>query len=278
MALTDLNGRVVVITGGAGGIGRALGQAFAAHGARIALSDIDEARLATACDQLRQTGATVHGFPVDVTSRAAVTRLATEVVGHFGQVDVVCNNAGIAPFGRLVDTAPADWELTMGINFYGVVHGVEAFTPHLIAGGGGHLVNVASMAGLIGMEWLGVYCASKFAVVGLSEALYRELAPHGIGVSVVCPMMVDTGITTNSHQRIAAARGTDAPPPPLPPDASLVGATISPGRVAEQVVRGVLRGDLYIMTHPEQREILRRRAARLDACSQLNNPGEGDGE
>jgi short-subunit dehydrogenase len=136
--------------------------------------------------------------------------------------------------------------------------------PRLLAAGqGGHIVNTASMAGCIGMRWLGIYSASKFAVVGLSEALNRELKEHGIGVSVLCPMIVDTAINENSERnRPAALRNREAME--VPPAAAMSGGTIAPEEVARRVVRGIERKDLYVFTHPEQREILRRRAERQD--------------
>jgi short-subunit dehydrogenase len=152
------------------------------------------------------------------------------------------------------------------------VHGVDAFVPRMLARGeGGHVVNTASMAGLVGMQYLGVYCATKFAVVGFSESLERELRPRGIGVSVLCPMMVTTDIGRNSARLLGAAPpgdATDATAPAAgeaPPAGAMKGGFIEPQDVARRVVRGIERGKLYILTHPEQREILRRRWERQDA-------------
>ena len=152
----------------------------------------------------------------------------------------------------------------MNVNFWGVVHGVETFVPRLLAhGAGGHIVNTASMAGLVGMRWLGVYCASKFAVVGLTEALHRELPEQGIGVSVLCPMIVETNINENSiRNRPATLRNPGGAV--APEGAAMSGSVIGPEEVARRVVRGIERSDLYIFTHPEQRPILQRRAARQD--------------
>jgi NAD(P)-dependent dehydrogenase (short-subunit alcohol dehydrogenase family) len=212
----------------------------------------------------------VLAVPTDVGDLAQVRALAARAVEHFGAVHVVCNNAGVALFGQVADATHADWEFAMRVNFWGVVHGVETFVPLLLAqGGGGHIVNTASMAGLVGMEWLGVYCASKFAVVGLSESLHRELAPRGIGVSVLCPMLVETDINRNSlRQRPAGLRNPDHPadlPEPAPEIAgAMVGSVIGVDEVARRVVRAIERRDLYVLTHAEQRHILARRAARLD--------------
>jgi len=263
--MDEFRDRVAVITGGGGGIGAALADAFAARGARIVLADLDEAALARVGERLGRRGADVLAVPTDVTNLGSVCALADAVERRFGAVHLVCNNAGVGTFGQLAAATQADWDYTMRVNFWGVVHGLEVFVPRLIAqGAGGHVINTASMAGLVGMQWLGVYCASKFAVVGLTEALHRELRPHGIGVSVLCPMLVDTGINENSvRNRPPELRNPGAPV--VPPAGALVGSTIAPEEVARRVVRGVERKDLYIFTHREQREILRRRAARQDA-------------
>jgi NAD(P)-dependent dehydrogenase (short-subunit alcohol dehydrogenase family) len=262
--------RVAVITGGAGGIGAAMAKAFAERGAKIVLADLDEAALAGAVRELEKSGAQALGVHTDVSKPESVEALAEATLRRFGAVHVVCNNAGIATFGPIAKSTRKDWEFTMSVNFWGVVNGVQAFVPRLIAQNqGGHVINTASMAGLVGMRWLGVYCASKFAVVGLTESLFVELRDQGIGVSVLCPMMVATNINENSlRMRPAALRnptgsdiaqtGGDAPP--------LVGGTIQPRELALRVVRAIERRELYILTHPEQREILKRRAARLDAA------------
>src|SRR5439155_716730 len=155
----------------------------------------------------------------------SVRALAEAAARRFGAVHIVCNNAGVGTFGQLATATHADWEYTMRVNFWGVVHGVEIFVPRLVAqGAGGHVINTASMAGLVGMQWLGVYCASKFAVVGLTEALHRELRPHGIGVSVLCPMIVRTNINENSvRNRPAELRNPGDPV--VPPAGALVGHT-----------------------------------------------------
>ena len=258
--------RVAVITGGAGGIGMALARAFAARGAKLVLADLDEAALAGATDSLAAEGARAYGVRADVTKLDSVRALADAAVRRFGAVHIVCNNAGVATFGEISSATHRDWEFTMSVNFWGVVHGVETFVPLLLQqGAGGHILNTASMAGLVGMQWLGIYSASKFAVVGLTEALHRELKPRGIGVSVLCPMIVATNINENSVRMRPAALRNERDEMPLPAADAMKGGTIAAEEVARRVVRGIERGDLYILTHPEQREFLRRRAAKLDA-------------
>ena len=266
--MDEFSGRVAVITGGASGIGAALARAFAARGSKIVLADLDEAALGRMERELTGLSVPVLAVRTDVTQRASVAALADATWKHFGAAHIVCNNAGIALVGELARAPHDDWEYTMNVDFWGVVHGVEAFVPRLLEQRqGGHVLNTASMAGLVGMQWLGIYCAAKFAVVGMTEALHRELKPHGIGASVLCPMIVATNITANS-QRMRPG----APPAPAsssegqPPEGAMQGGTVTAESVAARVVRGIERKDLYVLTHPEQREILRRRAARLDAA------------
>jgi NAD(P)-dependent dehydrogenase (short-subunit alcohol dehydrogenase family) len=263
--------RVAVITGGAGGIGMAMARAFAARGAKLVLADLDEPALRRAVSELEGSGAPALGVPTDVTNLDSVQALAEAARARFGGVHIVCNNAGVATFGEIQRSSHRDWVFTMNVNFWGVVHGVETFVPLLTEQGqGGHIVNTASMAGLVGMRWLGIYSASKFAVVGLTEALHRELTPLGIGVSVLCPMIVDTQINENSV-RMRPGELRNAEDSPIPPAAAMAGGTIAAPEVARRVVRGIERGDLYIVTHPEQRTILRRRAAKLDAMFEEEN-------
>ncbi len=262
--MDPLRDRVAVVTGGGSGIGAALARAFAARGARLVLADIDEAAMAQVEAELGAAGAEVACVPTDVTRRDDVERLAREAVRRFGAVHVVCNNAGVATFGEIAKAPHEDWEFAMGVNFWGVVHGVEAFVPRLIAQGqGGHVVNTASMAGLVGMRGLGIYCASKFAVVGLTEALHRELEPHGINVTVLCPMVVATNINENSARKRPEHLRPKSPQPAPPAAGALQGGVVTAEAVAKRVVGAIDGKRLYVLTHPEQRELLRRRAARL---------------
>jgi len=259
--MSDFENRVAVITGGAAGIGRAMAHAFASRGAHLVLADIDEPALADAEAEFSGRGTEVLTVPTDVRERDSVFALADATYRAFGRAHIVCNNAGITAVGSVVGADPLDWQTTMGINFWGVVHGVDAFVPRLLEqSDGGHVVNTASMAGLTGMLGLGMYCASKFAVVGLTESLYRELRGRGVGVSVLCPMVVDTNLGMNSRRMLRKAA-----PEPGAGQGLLKGSVIPVEDVATRVVRAIERKDLYIFTHPEQREFLRRRANRQDA-------------
>jgi NAD(P)-dependent dehydrogenase (short-subunit alcohol dehydrogenase family) len=262
--------RIAVVTGGAWGVGFARARARAARGAKLVLADIDEGALEKSARELADAGASVHGVATDVTRRDSLEALAEETFSHFGGAHVLCNNAGIAVLGSVANADAEVWEKSMAVNFWGVVHGIDAFLPRMVEQKqGGNVVNTASMAGLVGMKYLGIYCVTKFAVVGLSESLEREVKPHGIGVHVLCPMIVATNIAANTARALGQEPPeggvTGLPGGEAPPPGDLVGGVITPEEVGRRVVDGIDRGSLYILTHPEQREILKRRWERQDA-------------
>jgi NAD(P)-dependent dehydrogenase (short-subunit alcohol dehydrogenase family) len=240
-----------------------MARAFAARGAHLVVADLNMEAAEQVTAELRGQGVRVEDVHTDVTRRGSVEDLVAATYRRFGAAHILCNNAGVAVPGPLVEATAKDWQYVMGVNFWGVVHGVSEFVPRMLDGGEpGHVVNTASMSGLVGMRGMGVYCASKFAVVGLSESLARDLDGTNVGVSVLCPMVVDTPINENTElMRPDELRNEDEPPEQ---HASLVGGVISAEEVAARVVRGIERRDLYILTHPEQRPILRRRADRID--------------
>jgi NADP-dependent 3-hydroxy acid dehydrogenase YdfG len=197
-----LDEKVVVVTGAASGIGRALAVDVARRGALLAISDIDEAGLGETVELVKAAGAReVRSDRIDVADRAAVTAYATAVAEQFGRVDVVVNNAGVALAGDVEDLAYADMDWIMSIDFWGVVHGSKEFLPHLVASGDGHLVNMSSLFGLISIPGQSMYNAAKYAVRGFSEALREELlmAGHPVGVTVVHPGGIKTAIARNAR-------------------------------------------------------------------------------
>ena len=247
--MESLKDRTAVVTGGASGIGRALCLAFAGEGARIVVADIDDAGMAETARGVAKAGSKAITVETDVTKLASVQSLADRAFGEFGRVHVLCNNAGVAVHGSLDSASHRDWEWVLGVNLWGVIHGIEAFVPRMIAQKEpGHIVNTASMAGLIASQGLGVYNTSKYAVVGLSETLQKDLRPHNIGVSVLCPM----GVSTN----IRASERNDW--------FQLIGRYLPPEDVAGRVLRAVKANRLYVITHEEAREPLRRRFERMD--------------
>ncbi|MGH2668430.1 MAG: SDR family NAD(P)-dependent oxidoreductase [bacterium] len=251
-----------MVTGGASGIGRALALSLAREGARVVIGDRDETGMAEVVDAIRAQGGEAIGVPTDVSELTQVQALADRAFETFGKVHVLCNNAGVAVWGGLETATHRDWQWVLGINLWGVIHGVEAFVPRMIAQGEpGHVLNTASMAGLIASQGLGVYNVSKYAVVGLSETLAKDLRPYGIGVSVLCPMGVDTRINASERNRPADLRN-ESPPAEAP--VILIGRTLGPETVAEMALAAIRANQLYVITHDEGLEPLRRRFQRME--------------
>jgi NAD(P)-dependent dehydrogenase (short-subunit alcohol dehydrogenase family) len=269
--------RIAVVTGAASGIGLALAERFAAEGMKVVMADIEAAPLTAAADGLRRQGAAVLATRVDVSSPDDVERLARESYQAFGAAHVVCNNAGVAVIGAVHEHTLADWQWVVNVNLWGVIHGVRAFLPRMLAGGDeGHIVNTASMAGLTTAPFMSVYDVTKHGVVALSEAMYKEAQVTGspIGVSVVCPGLIDTNIMRSSRNRpeALAERGKAGPM------AQAFGQSLSdrltggypPSEVAEQVVQGIREGRFYIV--PAQPEVKDGIAIRAQDLLELRNP------
>ncbi len=235
--MKTLDDQVVVITGAASGIGRALAVNCARRGSRLALSDVDDAGLAETVDLAEAAGAReVHSSHLDVADRAAFAAYAATVAQHFGRVNVVVNNAGVALSGDLNDLEYDDMDWITGINFWGVVHGTKEFLPHLIDSGDGHVVNLSSLFGLVAMPGQSMYNAAKFAVRGMTEALREEMliAGHPVGVTCVHPGGIKTAIARNA--RVSAVEDKDETAKLF--DEKL--AKMTPERAAEIIVRGIL--------------------------------------
>ena len=260
--MDSLADKVAVVTGAASGIGRALCLAFAREGARVVAADLDEPGLAETVAGVARAGSRAVAVRTDVSRLAEVQALAERAFGEFGAVHVVCNNAGIALWGGLESATHRDWEWAIGVNLWGVIHGIEAFVPRMVAQQQpGHIVNTASMAGLIASQGLGVYNTTKYAVVGLSETLQKDLRNHGIGVSVLCPMGVKTAIRGSARNRPAELRnpaGAESGG-----EVDLIGRYLEPEDVAERVLRAIRANRLYVITHREGLEPLRRRFERM---------------
>jgi NAD(P)-dependent dehydrogenase (short-subunit alcohol dehydrogenase family) len=246
--MEDVKGMTVFITGGARGIGLGIARAFARAGMKLAIADIDPDSLAAAKSELAKLTA-VETFNLDVRDREAYARVADEAEARLGPVSIVCNNAGVAAATRFTFEF---WDWMLGINLNGVINGIQTFMPRMLErGGGGHIVNTASGAGLVA-EGSGVmYNTSKFAVVGLSESLRRELEPKRIGVSVLCPGPVGTNIVANSRITQPAARNAE--------EAKMWDAVteqvtaqlargVAPDEVGEMVLAAVKANRLYILT------------------------------
>jgi NAD(P)-dependent dehydrogenase (short-subunit alcohol dehydrogenase family) len=269
----QLAGKTAFVTGGASGIGFALGRAFAEAGMRVMLADIEADALAAAVESLRDLGPGVRGVACDVADPVGVERAAEASCEAFGKIHVVCNNAGVGG-GSGIDNISLDtWRWVLDVNLMGVVHGIRAFLPRIRAHDeGGHIVNTASMAGLLSGFGLSPYTASKFAVVAMSEGLATQLKPLGIGVSVLCPGFVRTRISESGRSRPERYGPARTPDPASPAGAltaqiaELVQSGLDPSGVAARVLAAIREDELYVFTHPEIRaEVEKRFAAILGA-------------
>ncbi len=246
----DLAGKTAVITGGASGIGLASARVFLARGANVVLGDIEEDALTTVVDEL---GERAVGLVCDVASEDDVAALRELALSSFGGAHVVFNNAGVGA-GPTIGTPKALWDWVMRVNVDGVVNGINAFVPHFLAQDEGWVINTASLAGLGGVPGMGAYSASKFAVVGLSESLFHELAQrtNRVGVSVLCPGFVNTRIFESARNmpeglREAAASPTQTQAARIAE--AVVRAGIDPSDVAAAVVRAIDEERFWILTH-----------------------------
>jgi len=264
--MRELGGKVAVVTGGASGIGRGMVLAFADAGMHVAIADVDLAGAEKVAAEARERGVKALAVATDVTSRDSVEELATRVYRELGAAHVLCNNAGVAVFGPLEETRDTDWRWVLGVNLEGVANGLQAFLPRMKAQPGEkHVVNTASVAGVVALPGIGIYTATKYAVVGISETLRLEGAPWGLGVSVLCPGAVRTRIFQSERNR-PAALGESRPLQLLPQPGAGSGVLtngLDPLAVGRRVRAAVQNDELYIFTHPETRALFERRAAAM---------------
>jgi NAD(P)-dependent dehydrogenase (short-subunit alcohol dehydrogenase family) len=267
--MQDLTGKNAFITGGAGGIGLAMAKAFLNEGMNVAIVDVDEKALAAARTELAGSNAKVVALQLDVTDREQFKTVADQVEAELGSIHVVCNNAGVYRGGSMEAATYEDWDWIMGVNVGGVVNGLQTLVNRVQRHGeGGHIVNTASMAGVTTSPGLGIYNASKFAVVGMSESLRADLEPHGIGVSVLCPGMVRTKILESERNRptdfdvtepdsVAAAQA----------HSEIMNLAMNTGidaaEVADVVVKGIKDNELYLFPHPEMKAATEQRMTAM---------------
>src|SRR5512134_667138 len=250
-----LKGRVAAVTGAASGLGRSMALAFAAEGMEVALADVDQEGLLKTQGVVRGYGVRSTTLRVDVSKAAEVEAFAERTVKELGAVHVVCNNAGVSPLGAVWENTVADWQWILGVNLWGVIHGVRAFTPRLIAQNEGHIVNTASVSGLISPPGSGAYNATKHAVVALSESLYHDLRERGsdVGVSVLCPAYVPTGIADSERHRPAGSASGEFSERTREKQANMRKAVasgrLSAADVARAVVAAIKEERFYILTH-----------------------------
>jgi NAD(P)-dependent dehydrogenase (short-subunit alcohol dehydrogenase family) len=266
--MRHLEGKIAVITGAGSGIGAGVARACAAAGMDVAVVDVNPERAAEVAAGLALPGRRAESFATDVSEREAVDTLAESVFERFGGCHLLHNNAGVSPLGRAWDHSPEEWRYVVGVNLMGVVNGVSAFVPRLIEQGEeAHVVNTASAAALRYTSAHALYTATKFAVLGYTECLRSELAPHAIGVSALCPGGVDTNIGETLHG-VAGVRRSDEDVAALLADLYNIDAAhttvITPDQVGAVVIEAVRNNDAYIVTHPGSRAAVAERARALD--------------
>jgi NAD(P)-dependent dehydrogenase (short-subunit alcohol dehydrogenase family) len=256
--MKDFAGRTAFVTGGAHGIGIGLVRALLAEGCKVAIADIRAASIEQVLKDLGSERA--MGVQVDVSSREAMTRAANDVEAKFGPVSLLFNNAGINLFQTLEESSHDDWDWVMGVNLHGPINGVTTFVPRMVAAGkGGYVVNTASMAAFLAAGKPGIYNTTKFAVRGMSESLRASLAPHGIGVSVLCPGLVKSYIYASDEIRPnrlkAGAKPVDTENVKRLADIHEFG--MEPDVIAQRVLDAMRENRFHIFTHPEFKDELR---------------------
>ena len=256
----DVDGAVAVITGGASGIGRATALELARRGAHVVLADINDARLAEAHTHVEALGRRCLTVHCDVSQDAEVEDLRDEAIATMGRVDIVMNNAGVAMLGPAEGLTMEEWNWILQINLFGVIRGVRAFVPHLLERGSGYVVNTASVAGLYAYAWdHPTYITAKFAVAGLTEALAIYLRPLGVGVSVLCPGLVNSNMGDTA--RMGGVDDISKWLRPMPLE-----EPVEPEYVATLVADAIRDERYLILTHPDpMRERMARRGADLDS-------------
>lgn len=258
--MRELEGKVAVVTGGASGIGRGLVERFLAEGMQVVLADVETDALESTMAELDRREST-FAVQTDVSDEGSVSALAEAAFDRFGEVHILCNNAGVSTFGRSWKFRTEDWAWVLGVNLWGVIHGVRAFVPRMIEQGEGHVVNTSSMVGVTTQSGLAPYSASKHAVVAFSEALdleLREVEP-GVGVSVLCPGFVRTRIGESERNR-PDGRAKSGIGDTV---SGLLNAGISPAEAADLVVKAIRQEQFWIFTHPEMLEAVELRAGTM---------------
>ena len=271
--MDQVEGKVAFITGGASGIGLAMARSFVGAGMKVVVADIEESALKAVNDEFKGSNSEVLTLKVDVTDREAMERAAVATEDAFGKVHVLCNNAGVAIGGEIGEMSYADWDWVMNVNLQGVINGLVTFVNRIKSHGeGGHIVNTGSMAGQIGIGRMGVYNATKFAVVGLSESMRHDLEPENIGVSVLCPGFVATNIFTSGRNRPSNLENSSEPDSPSAPDFDEIASAVQqsnaefldPAVVGEMVLQAIQQNDLFIFTHPQFKDTVIERGRKMN--------------
>ncbi len=270
--MNQYTGKTAVISGGAEGIGFGIAQALGKQGMNVVLGDIDAQQLQVAQQNLQSEGITVLTVVMDVTDILQWQNLADKALKRFGKIHMLVNNAGVASKpGAVEQTDDKDWRWVLDVNLMGVIYGTQTIVPLMKQHGeGGWLINVASMAGMVGVPYAGAYTATKVAVVGMTESWYAELKPHNIHVSVLCPAFVKTRInlsTRNKPQELKDPQeGTKEASDIEGHIQKVIDNGLAPALVGKRVIEALNHKELYIFTHPNYRAVVQKRFKAIDAA------------
>jgi NAD(P)-dependent dehydrogenase (short-subunit alcohol dehydrogenase family) len=265
--MRDFTGKAAFVTGGASGVGLALARALAEAGCRVMITDIEQAALDAAVQSLADVGPELRGVVCDVADPVSVDRAAEQAIAAFGKIHILCNNAGVYASSGIDNLLLDSWRWVLDVNLMGVVHGLRTFLPHMRAHGeSGHIVNTASLAGMIRPLGFSPYAASKFAVVAMSEGLAAEVKPLGISVTVLCPGFVRTQIAEAGRNRPERYGPSTAATPLAARFVERVRGGIDPQTVAAKVLSAIRDNELYAFTDPEFHEAVQERFTEILAA------------
>ena len=274
--MENLNGKIGVVTGAASGIGQSMAERFCKEGMSVVLADIEEESLHAAVDDIVADGGNAVGVVTDVSSKEAIKNLAEETIKHFGAVHVLHNNAGVVAAGLLDDLTTNDWEWTIGVNLWSVIHGVQTFLPLIKESGEGHIINTSSSEGLQASAGTGAYNVTKFGIVAITETLSNELASFpDINASVLCPGPVQSRIIESERNRPERLWNDGVPAAGLADNdqsSDLLAGAMDPALVAELVIQSIQTNQFWVITHEETKEVVRQRTKALLENGSLSAP------
>ncbi len=274
--MENLNGKIGVVTGAASGIGQSMAERFCKEGMSVVLADIEEESLHAAVDDIVADGGNAVGVVTDVSSKEAIKNLAEETIKHFGTVHVLHNNAGVVAAGLLDDLTTNDWEWTIGVNLWSVIHGIQTFLPLIKESGEGHIINTSSSEGLQASAGTGAYNVTKFGIVAITETLSNELATFpDINASVLCPGPVQSRIIESERNRPERLWNDGVPAAGLVDNdqsSDLLAGAMDPALVAELVIQSIQTNQFWVITHEETKEVVRQRTKALLENGSLSAP------
>ncbi|MDG2301392.1 MAG: SDR family NAD(P)-dependent oxidoreductase [Acidimicrobiales bacterium] len=274
--MENLNGKIGVVTGAASGIGQSMAERFCKEGMSVVLADIEEESLHAAVDDIVADGGNAVGVVTDVSSKEAIKNLAEETIKHFGAVHVLHNNAGVVAAGLLDDLTTKDWEWTIGVNLWSVIHGIQTFLPLIKESGEGHIINTSSSEGLQASAGTGAYNVTKFGIVAITETLSNELASFpDINASVLCPGPVQSRIIESERNRPERLWNDGVPAAGLVDNdqsSDLLAGAMDPALVAELVIQSIQTNQFWVITHEETKEVVRQRTKALLENGSLSAP------